>query len=275
MIFSATENSKKKRILVADDSITIQKLVNVTFAGDDFEVITALDGFDAGTKVRRLKPEIVLIDTHLREVSGAQLLTEIRKDTTLLHTKVIMLKANLSDDEQQALIGLPYDLLLEKPFDSRKLSEAVRHLLQSENSTVIKKEVVDPADKKKEAIPQDAQHDSEQAISGPFSSYRENHEQNSRLSSRLSEIAAEVVQKPEPTQAKVEVPAHPTEPHRPDESFRRTAEEVQEAPSSKGLSKEELEAIAREEIRAWIYTELPKIGEKHLKEAISKISEEM
>jgi len=266
MIFSATEQPKKWRILVADDSITIQKLVNVTFAGEDFDVITALDGFDAGTKIRRLKPDIVLIDTHLREMSGTTLLTEIRKDTSLLHTKVILLKANLSDDEQQALIGLPYDLLLEKPFDSKKLSEAVRHLLQTEESTVVANKIENPPSSKDQ--PDEEPVSEAPSVFGPFSSFRENEEQKSRLSSRLSEIAAEVVKQPGPFTKEAEI-SHPTQPHRQTEAAK--VEPVENY--SKGLTKEELEMIAREEIRAWIYTELPKIGEKHVKEAISRMAE--
>src|SRR4051812_36667415 len=97
-------SAKRCRILVADESISIQKSVNLAFAGQtEFEVIGSADGQDAWVKVKTLKPEFVLADCQLRQISGFQLCEKIRGDSSLAKTFVILLKsANLEGAEAMA-----------------------------------------------------------------------------------------------------------------------------------------------------------------------------
>jgi CheY-like chemotaxis protein len=51
-----------KTLLLADDSVTIQKVVGITFANEDVELVTAPNGDDALRRARDLKPDLVMAD---------------------------------------------------------------------------------------------------------------------------------------------------------------------------------------------------------------------
>jgi CheY-like chemotaxis protein len=55
--------TQKKRVLIADNSISTQKLVQLTLAEMEFEVVVASDGLDALSKARTLKPAWVFADS--------------------------------------------------------------------------------------------------------------------------------------------------------------------------------------------------------------------
>ncbi|HEY6104503.1 MAG TPA: response regulator, partial [Anaeromyxobacteraceae bacterium] len=51
-----------KNLLLADDSITIQKVVGITFATEDYRVTSVDNGEDALAKARAMKPDVILAD---------------------------------------------------------------------------------------------------------------------------------------------------------------------------------------------------------------------
>lgn len=167
--------AKKRRVLVADDSITIQKLVNLTLAGTDFEVITALDGYDASMKVKRMKPEVVLIDAELREVSGADLCRTIKEEGDLDETKIILMRGNITSDEAAEIQA---DVTLDKPFDSKLLLNAINNLMMEEETTrvrapesIVEPTVVGQVDQVEEHDEEPTKNEAPPTGDGPFSSF--------------------------------------------------------------------------------------------------------
>ena len=55
-----------KRILLADDSVTIQKVVELTFMDEDYEVVAVSNGDDAVQRLGELQPDLVIADVHMR-----------------------------------------------------------------------------------------------------------------------------------------------------------------------------------------------------------------
>jgi DNA-binding response OmpR family regulator len=136
---AGAQRSRKQKILVADESITIQKLVHLTFAGTSYEIVVASDGHDAFTKAKRLKPDFVLADCRLRELDGLKLCEAIRKESTLSGTKVILMKSAADKVSSTQSIEAGADDLLAKPFDSKGLTRIIEKFSQDEESTVVKK----------------------------------------------------------------------------------------------------------------------------------------
>src|SRR4030095_6309762 len=62
--------SMSKKLLLADDSVTIQRVIELTFAGEDVQVLTASDGEEALTRITADKPDIVLADIGMPKRSG-------------------------------------------------------------------------------------------------------------------------------------------------------------------------------------------------------------
>src|ERR1051326_6077075 len=84
-----------KKILLADDSITIQKVVELTFSDGDYEVSAVNNGAKPIQKLGELRPEIILSDIFIPEINGTkekQKRGEVRPD--IIHSDIIMPEKN-------------------------------------------------------------------------------------------------------------------------------------------------------------------------------------
>jgi DNA-binding response OmpR family regulator len=116
-----------KTILVVDDEPKIAALARDYLEHAGFEVITASTGRAALDAVRRLRPDLVILDLGLPEMDGLDVTREIRRDSSL---PIVMLTAR--DDELDKLLGLELgaDDYLTKPFSPRELVARVKAVLR-------------------------------------------------------------------------------------------------------------------------------------------------
>lgn len=124
----------KRKLLLADDSITIQKVVNLTFADEGIEVITAGDGDTAMKKFVETMPDLVMADVNMPGVDGYRICEMIKQDEETRKIPVILLVGSFEpfDEEEAHRVGA--DDFLTKPFQSiRQLVHKVSTLLDSTN----------------------------------------------------------------------------------------------------------------------------------------------
>ena len=122
----------QRKLLLADDSITIQKVVNLTFADEGIEVITVSDGNSAMERLAETAPDLVLADVNMPGLNGYELCEKIRATEHLKNTPVILLVGSFEpfDEEKAKTVGA--DDFLTKPFQSiRQLVNKVMELLNS------------------------------------------------------------------------------------------------------------------------------------------------
>lgn len=125
----------KRKLLLADDSITIQKIVNLTFAGEGMEVITVGDGDTALEKIADTSPDIVLADVHMPGLNGYQICERIRENDTTKDLPVILLVGSFEPFDLNESDRIGANGYLTKPFHSiRELISKVSELLGSHNS---------------------------------------------------------------------------------------------------------------------------------------------
>ncbi len=119
-----------KKILLADDSVTIQKVVELTFAEGDYEVTCVSNGKAAIEKLQASRPDIMLCDIIMPEVSGYDVAQFVKRNPVYSAIPVILLTGTFEpfDEEKARLSGA--DTYITKPFDSRMLVEKVESLLQ-------------------------------------------------------------------------------------------------------------------------------------------------
>lgn len=101
-------NSNGKRlILVVDDSPTIQKVVSVTLEAHGHEVVTASDGMEALSKLRTIKPDLVLLDITMPHMDGYQLCRIMRSNDITRNVPIVMLsgKDGLFDKMRGRMAG--------------------------------------------------------------------------------------------------------------------------------------------------------------------------
>ena len=118
-----------KTLLLADDSIVIQKLVGLSFANEDMEVFTTDNGDDALRRARELRPDLVLADVVMPGKNGYELCEAIKTDASLSHIPVLMLTGTFEafDEERARRVGSEGHIT--KPFEAQGLVERVAALL--------------------------------------------------------------------------------------------------------------------------------------------------
>ncbi len=130
----------RKNLLVADDSITIQKVVRLTFAGEDVSVTVAADGDVALEKAREIKPDIVLADVCMPGKNGYELCATMKSDPELAHVPVVLVVGTFEPFDVSEAERVQYDGRLTKPFDTSELLQVVGSLIGLETSDVQGKE---------------------------------------------------------------------------------------------------------------------------------------
>ncbi|HJQ25038.1 MAG TPA: response regulator [Blastocatellia bacterium] len=119
------------RILLADDSITIQKVVNLTFADEGIEVVAVSNGDQAERRLADVQPDLVLADIFMPGKNGYELCETIKTSPPFQHIPVILLVGAFEPFDQAEAHRVKADAHLTKPFESRTLVDTVRKLISA------------------------------------------------------------------------------------------------------------------------------------------------
>src|SRR6185295_1144149 len=119
------------RILLADDSITIQKVVNLTFADEGIEVVAVSNGDVAERRLNEVKPDLVLADIFMPGKNGYELCEAIKQNSQFRNVPVVLLVGAFEPFDQAEARRVQADAHLTKPFESRTLVETVRRLINA------------------------------------------------------------------------------------------------------------------------------------------------
>lgn len=122
----------RRKLLLADDSVTIQKVVNLTFADEGIDVVTVGDGDSAMQKIVENLPDLVLADVNMPGLTGYQICEILRENEATRHVPVILLVGSFEpfDEAEAARVGATAHLT--KPFQSiRQLVAQVSELIES------------------------------------------------------------------------------------------------------------------------------------------------
>src|SRR6185437_4947353 len=115
-----------KQILLVDDSVTIQRVVELTFAHEADYKVTAAKSADEGLqKARELKPDIVLADAGMMGKTGYDLCASLRADGALASTPVLILTGNFSPYDEARGGKAGADGYVVKPFETQALIDKV------------------------------------------------------------------------------------------------------------------------------------------------------
>jgi CheY-like chemotaxis protein len=117
-------------ILVVDDSLALLDVVRECLEGEGYRVATCLQSRDALGMARREPPDAVMLDVVMPEVSGWEVLAQLRADPRFTRTPVIICTAYVEEalgrlGELQGPNGDRHLGLLPKPFDVEELVEVV------------------------------------------------------------------------------------------------------------------------------------------------------
>lgn len=127
--------SEKRKLLLADDSVTVQKVVNLAFESEDIEIIAAHDGDTALEKLDDFSPDLVMADVNMPGADGYEICERIKGDEATKHIPVILLVGSFEPFSEEKARRVGADDFLKKPFQSiNLLIEKVHQLLANQNA---------------------------------------------------------------------------------------------------------------------------------------------
>ena len=119
-----------QKILLADDSAAIQKVVDLTFCDEGFEVATVSDGDQAVHMLGEFSPDIVLVNASLPLLDGYKLCQFIKQSERFRHIPVMLLVGSFEPFDEAEARRVGADDVVTKPFQSiRQLVSRVGSLL--------------------------------------------------------------------------------------------------------------------------------------------------
>ena len=116
-------------LLLADDSVTIQRVIELTFADEDVHVLTVGDGDQAIAAIDQKPPDIVLADIGMPGRDGYEVAQHVKKTPRLAHIPVLLLTGAFEPIDQVRASAVGCDGVLAKPFEPQLVIGRVRELL--------------------------------------------------------------------------------------------------------------------------------------------------
>jgi len=117
------------KLLLVEDSLSIQTIVETAFAREGFEVMVAGDALDGLHKAQTLRPDIVLADASMPGMDGFQLCQSIRQSAGGRHVPVVLLTSGFAAYDKAKGEQAGVTTHLAKPFESQVLLDMVKQLV--------------------------------------------------------------------------------------------------------------------------------------------------
>src|SRR5688500_8182110 len=117
------------KLLLADDSVTIQRVIELTFADEDVEVTSVGDGQLAIDRLDTDPPDIILADVDMPKRDGYQVAAYVKSRPKLAHIPVVLLTGAFEPIDQARAAAAGSSDVLAKPFEPQMVINRVKELL--------------------------------------------------------------------------------------------------------------------------------------------------
>ena len=117
------------KLLLADDSVTIQRVIELTFADEDIKVLAVGDGQQAVDRIEADPPDIILADVGMPKRNGYEVAAYVKSRPKLAHIPVVLLTGAFEPVDQARAIAVGCDGVLAKPFEPQLVISRVKELL--------------------------------------------------------------------------------------------------------------------------------------------------
>jgi CheY-like chemotaxis protein len=133
------------KLLLADDSITIRKVVGIIFANEDYILSVVDNGIAALEKAREIMPDIILADVQMPGKTGYEVCAEVRSEPALKHIPLLLLTGAFEPFDEEKARQSGADDFISKPFESQQLIEKVKGLIALGKERMISPPFQEPA----------------------------------------------------------------------------------------------------------------------------------
>lgn len=116
-------------ILLADDSVTIQKVVGIIFGGEEYSLTVVGDGNAAISKAQEISPNVMLIDALMPGMSGYEVCESLRKIPSLSQVPILLMTGSFEPFDEAKAKQCGANDFITKPFESQQIIAKVQELI--------------------------------------------------------------------------------------------------------------------------------------------------
>lgn len=118
-----------QKILVVDDKSFVRDIMEQVFEGDDYEILHASNGYEAGKLAERERPDLILLDILLPDIDGRDVCRHIREEEFGKSCRILAVTALKDPEDVQGIFAAGIDDYIAKPFSIELLRDKVEKLL--------------------------------------------------------------------------------------------------------------------------------------------------
>ena len=131
-----------QKIYIVEDEPDIRETLKYNFSNEGFKVFTAPDGEKALSNIKKVLPDVLILDLMLPGVSGLDVCKSIRTDDDIRDMSIIMLTAKGEEIDRVIGFELGADDYVTKPFSVRELILRVKVLLKKQRESLVENKLV-------------------------------------------------------------------------------------------------------------------------------------
>ena len=131
-----------QKIYIVEDEPDIRETLKYNFSNEGFKVFTAPDGEQALSNIKKVLPDVLILDLMLPGISGLDVCKSIRADDDISDMSIIMLTAKGEEIDRVIGFELGADDYVTKPFSVRELILRVKVLLKKQRESLVENKLV-------------------------------------------------------------------------------------------------------------------------------------
>jgi two-component system cell cycle response regulator len=118
-----------KKLLVADDSLTIQKVIRLALSNEGYEIQAISDGADAIQQISLFRPDLILVDVSLPTLSAFEIKRQVNTMEDFSNTRFILMSSAFEKIDENQAKEVSFHGRLTKPFDPAHLRQVLQDVL--------------------------------------------------------------------------------------------------------------------------------------------------
>ncbi len=121
--------TRRRTVMVVDDSVTVRKVTSRLLERHGFDVITAKDGLDAIEILATANPDLMLLDIEMPRMDGFEVAAHVRHDSSHKALPIIMITSRTGEKHREHAFSLGVNQYMGKPFQEAELLENIQSIL--------------------------------------------------------------------------------------------------------------------------------------------------
>ena len=118
-----------EKILIVEDNPVHTRLIEMTLRAKNYTILKATNGEEALVIATRERPDLIIMDLNLPQMTGFEVTKKLRENPAFRHTPIIALTAYAMRKDKEKAIEAGCDMYMTKPINTRELPKVVAEML--------------------------------------------------------------------------------------------------------------------------------------------------